>query len=205
MSIEKMKEVWAGQSGVSIPMVDEQQLLQRVRHDGRAFDRRIRRRDTYEILACLLLVVWWALPNKGALGPAWAYWAALGMLAALTLAFVGMRVQLANRRKKYADSLTGEVEWSLHHTRYQVRLLTRVLWWYLLPLFVAGHFHVLHRRGTFTAADWPVVLLVGLCFAVVYWLNQRAVRTRLGPQLERLTEIQAQWQSAGSGEKTPQS
>jgi hypothetical protein len=196
MSFEQLQKRWSTQPDGALPIPDHAALLEKIKADSRDFDQLIARRDRREILGALLLLAFYALPSRHPLGPNWAYWAALGPIGVVTLGFFLLRLRTHRRRRAFGQTLTGELAWSIDHTRFQILLLTQLTWWYLLPLGIGTGFHYYYRRGAaLSTLDWAVGLIVLLTFAVIYWFNQRAVRTKFRPQLEQLTATRAQWQA----------
>ena len=202
MSFEQLQQLWAAQTMGSLPLPDKTVLVEKVKIDSQAFDRLIARRDWREIYASLFLTAFYALPARQPQGPAWAYWISVGAMLGLTAFFFALRYHAWRSHREVTPTLTGELEWSITHTRQQIRLLTHVAWWYLLPLLIAAFSHTLYRHANFALQDWLVGCLLLVVFAAVYWLNQRAVRTKLQPQLDELTVLRDQWQALGQDENS---
>jgi len=193
MSFEQLQEMWARQPVGEVRQANDAALLEKVKSDAEEFDRVIARRDRREIIAGWFLTICYAIPLRHATGPSWAYWASFVPLLGLTLGFMWLRWYIQQKRRDFGTSLTGELNWSIYHTALQIRLLVHVAWWYLLPIIIAAFLHATYRHGLLTPADWWVGGITLLSCAIVYWFNQRVVRTKLTPQLEKLVAIRQEW------------
>ena len=85
------------------------------------------------------------------------------------------------------------MESSLAQVEHQIWLLRNVHWWYLLPLALSalpffGQVAWQERSGGWWTALGVsmVVALVVIVLAVIYWLNQYAVRSELEPRRREL-------------------
>lgn len=203
MNIEDLQALWKTQPS-DAPVVDEATLLKKVKADSATFDRTIRRRDWRELIAALLLAVWYFFPAQPPIGPRWALIAAVSLILVVPLVAVWARRRVQRREPSRSGDLRHELSGAIAHTRLQVRLLRLVTWWYLLPLWVAGLLHELYRHDELARRWWSSQLVVIVPFFIfVYWLNQRAVRKTLQPQLAQLTALEAQWSNLLAAPSAP--
>lgn len=202
MNIEELQALWKTQAAA--PAIDEPALLQKIKAESRSFDRAIRRRDWREFAAALLLIGLWLLPSRVPAGPRWPQVLAVVVVLLVPVFAVLARYRVQRRRPPAELDVRHELAHAVEHTRLQVRLLRSVTWWYLLPLWLAGLLIEYHRSGVISAHWWKMQAWVMLPFFVfVYWLNQRAVRKNLQPQLDQLVALRAEWNDLASGAPPP--
>lgn len=194
MNIEQLQALWKTQPPA--PPLDEAEQLRRTEEESRAFDRIIRRRDRWELLAAVLLAGIFGFKDGAEAGPLWAKIAAMLIVLAVPLFAIVARRRLKPLESSSAvNDLRAAVEHGIQHTRLQLRLLRSVAWWYLLPLWVAALLMAWHEHGEIERRWLMVQVTVVLpVFLVVLWLNRRAVRKNLQPRLERLLALRGGWE-----------
>lgn len=187
MTLDEYRDAWRSEtSDADAP--DEERLLERVREESEAFDRKIRRRDLLETLAAVVVAA------------AFGYEAAtvetlVARLGALIIvgssAFIVWWLRRARKAGParsmdlpVADRLQAERE----RVEIQIRLLESVLWWYAGPLAVGATLFVLGLEAG-TAATLLTLCVIAAGCGFVWWLNRRAVRRRLRPRHEELTRL----------------
>lgn len=182
MNLENYAQLWQSQVP---PELNAD--LERVRRDGERLGRQLFRRDLRELLATALVVIGFSAILL--LGNGWL--TRLG--AGLTLVGCGLTFwQLLSARRLArtpADApLRAQLQAELRGLDRQIRLLRKVLWWYLLPLLGGA---VLVFAGLSGLWWWSLgYALAVLAFgAWVWWLNQRAWRRKLWPQRQRLAQL----------------
>lgn len=110
--------------------------------------------------------------------------------------------------KRFYDSSQAESEddWTvmskvkrqIEKRRKDVKMLDTLLWWHLIPVYVAGvqfsYFMGVERNNFVTPHPELVNFWVGFLafFAFLYWLNKRSVRVHYRPALEKLEAIKKQ-------------
>ncbi|MDZ7781105.1 MAG: hypothetical protein U5R14_14390 [Gemmatimonadota bacterium] len=168
--------------------LDEERLLERVREESDAFERKIRRRDLLETLAAAFVVL--AFGYEAATSTTW-----LARLGALIVIGSSVFVVWWLRRARKAgparsmdltvgDRLRAERE----RVDIQIHLLENVLWWYVGPLAVGTVLFTLGlEAGTAATAVTLSVIAAGCAF--VWRLNMRAVRRALRPRRNELTRL----------------
>lgn len=175
--------------------IDAEQILNEVRRNQRSFTATIFWRDVREVGVAIILL------------PLWLYWGVKFSLPWTWYLMVPALVwvagfMLADRvRHKRQSPAPGEpprvrVERSLGQVEHQIWLLRNVHWWYLLPPALAmlaffGQVAWQARSGGWwtAVAIAEAVIVAAVVFAVVYWLNQYAVRSELMPRRQKLEAL----------------
>jgi hypothetical protein len=173
-------------------------LLAVVQRENRRFERTIFWRDVREISVGLIVAAVFAW-QSGSTG--YAGWIAVALTLVVTAWMLCERRAAERGRENFDDTLQGELDWAVHHTRAQVRILDRIPWAYALPLALAGWLGWLQR---FIFEQVPVSVIVTRMTIVtaivitvamgIIWLNRWAVRKYLRPRLEQLESLRAQFQ-----------
>lgn len=205
MNIEQLQTLWKTQP--LAPALDETEQLLRTEEESRAFDRTIRRRDLWELLAAVLLAGMYGFGGGAAKGPLLAKIAAMLVVLAVPLFAI-----VARRRLKPLESSSGAadlrtaLEHGIRHTRLQVRLLRSVVWWYLLPIWGSTLLMEWHRHGEVGSPRWLKIQLLAVLpvFLGISWLNRYVARKSLQPRLERLLALRREWEQL-SAATTPDS
>ena len=112
--------------------------------------------------------------------------------------------RLQHRQRPNANaSLRACIEISLFQVNHQIRLLKNIFWWYLLPLAIGVGVWIINvsweipPQGRLSRVELAGLLLgssviiCGLTFWLVFWLNQFAVRNDLEPRRKELETLLA--------------
>lgn len=193
MNLDDAKTLWSSDNE---PMRDDRSaqtlsnadIVRLVKKQSDAFDQKIRRRDLLESVAAvavLLFFGWLAWHDPSRLVQA----GSLIIMGGSALIFWRLR----RARTRFADAPADRpVKQMLRHERAkvdaQIHLLESVLWWYIAPLAVGVLLVTIGDNGWsgFTIG-YAVVVVLGS--AIIYALNQRAVRRSLQPRREELTHL----------------
>lgn len=196
MTIDDLKNDWRSQRDEDLVRLTPDEILAYVATRSRRLDRQLRWRDWREYLAAAVALV---VIAPGALRA--TALARVGLVA-LVGAFALMTIAL-HRARRVRDAVKGDesVAEALRTERVrveaQVRLLDRVVFWYVIPISLAV---VLIVAGT-TGMWWATVgiaLFMALVGLVIQRLNAWAVRTSLRPRLAELSRLQAEMDEAGA-------
>lgn len=195
MNPDEFKQAWQRETSQTRLTIDADLLLKEVRRNQQAFAATIFWRDVREVGTSLLMVpVWIYLGLKFSLP--WTWFLALPSLLWIAGYMLTDRMRQKRQSHEQAEPLRQSVQHSLTQVDHQIRLLRRVLWWYLLPLalpILAYCVQVMWRErsgGWLTVLVGSVVLaFVLLVFAGVYWLNQYAVGAELEPRRRELETL----------------
>ncbi len=190
MNLDDLKGAWRSEEAALRHGPKDGELMERVRTQATDLDRAVRRRDRREIAVALVVTVFFLSQFGGASGLTRA--GILLWLAAGTLVVVMLR---RARRPGLESDPTAPLLVALRQERdrvaAQIRLLTTVLWWYILPLALAP---VLIFAGA--VDSWLATAVYGVAVAalgaLVYGLNQRAVDNDLRPHHAEIERMLAQ-------------
>jgi hypothetical protein len=205
MDFDRLRDIWSQQPDPSPARTDDEWIRLILTRD-RSLRRRIRTRDGIELGTAWLMAAGFAWMAAGA-RVRWPWLAAAGIMLALGAVFVRERLRHRPPTGRVAD-VGGSLAQALAEVEHQVRLLTSVLTWYLLPLgvvIVLIDVGAILDRGArmdpgVWARDWPWLLLpfalvipiIAGVFWVVWWANQRAVRRDLLPHRAELMRVMHQ-------------
>lgn len=127
-------------------------------------------------------------------------WDSLALFAAGGLwFFYAAAMYLARRRQQrreeaFESSLRGDLERALDQTRFQMNLARDIVWWGLLPIWVAGGLWVL-TLCHLVAAPLSAYLLMGIFIAgsLVFVVagKQRSITKRFRPRQDELESLRA--------------
>jgi CubicO group peptidase (beta-lactamase class C family) len=197
MNFDEMQKAWQAEGAQARLMVDADLLLKEVQRNQRSFAATIFCRDVREIGVALVMVpVWiflgiqWTLP--------WTWY-----LCVPTLLWIAGFMYVDRRRQRQREARAGntlreQIETSLAQVEHQIWLLRNVLWWYLLPLWVAiviffGHsaWQREQHGESAIATTAGTAAVTAFVFWFVYWLNQYCVRKQLEPRRQELKSLLA--------------
>jgi hypothetical protein len=195
MNPDDLKEAWQKQSTQARMAIDAERLMKQVQRNQQRFNAMIFWRDVREVGVALLMVPLWiylgyqfALPWTWYLMVPAVVWVAGFMLVD--------RVRHKRRPPEPGAPLREHVEHSRAQVEHQTWLLRHIFWWYLLPLALASLAFFGHAAWQDGAGGWLsalslaiVVIVEGLVFAGIYWLNQLAVRCTLAPRRQELEAL----------------
>ncbi len=195
MDPDNFKQAWQTQSSQTRLTIDAELLLKEVRRNEQYFTAMIFWRDVREVGTCLLL-----LPLSIYLGVKlslpWTWYLTVPALLWIAGYMLADRMRHKRQSPEPGEPLRQRVENSLAQVEHQIWLLRNVLWWYLLPLALSclaffGQVAWQERSGGWwmALALSEVVALVVIVLAVVYWLNQYAVRSELEPRRQGLETL----------------
>jgi hypothetical protein len=201
MNFEDLQKTWQSQDAFVKATINADLVLQEVRRNQRQFGATIFWRDVREVGVAFLMTacfIYVAVKTHqwGAGATALAcFWVGVFML-------VDRRLQHRQRPDANA-SLRACIEISLLQVNHQIRLLKTIFWWYLLPLATGvvvwiinlawgipleGRLSRVELAGLLLGSS---VIICGLTFWLVFWLNQFAVRNDLEPRRKELETLLA--------------
>jgi hypothetical protein len=194
MNFEDLQQAWQSQNAGAKMTINTDLLLKEVRRNQQHFRATIFWRVAREvgvtaIMACLFLH--WAMRDRE-----WSlYLLSFACLGVGTFLLVDRWLQ-HQKRPVTNNPLRSCLEASLLQVNHQIWLLKNVLWWYLLPLAAAVGISIgtaiwkTRHAGYAAMIGWGLILLVGgLIYWGIYWLNQFAVRKSLEPRRQELETL----------------
>jgi hypothetical protein len=209
MDFEEMKVIWDSQNDEPLYAINEKALHAQIQRKCRRFNRAILWRDVREVFGGIVCASWIAL--EGGLlfirGQGLALWPkygdmplANGLLLAAAVVFlmpaiamvVGRRRQ-ATRESQFEASLCGDLNRAISQVSYQIRLLGSVVWWGLIPWFLAIAMSLYAISLLRSDSRLEVLLIIGLVVPTVLgfvsWLNRREIKNDLLPRLQNLESL----------------
>lgn len=195
MNPDDLQQAWRSQTTQTRITVDVDLLLQEFQRNQRTFLATILRRDCVEIgVGLLLLPVWFYLGAKLSLPWTW-YLTVPAILWTIGFFLVDRRLH-PQTPSPPGEPLVDFVRNSLAQVEHQIWLLRNVHWWYLLPYTIAIlAFFVqisLRKSDSLLAGIVSLTVLSGfvlLLYALVYWVNQVAVRKLLEPRRREMLAL----------------
>jgi Na+/proline symporter len=194
MDFEDLQKAWKSQDAGTEMTIDADAVLRIIRGDQQRFVAMIFWRDVREVGAAVLLALFFGF--RGIRNHVWTdYCVGIACLGVGTFMMVDRWLQRGNRPTA-TDSLKACIEHSLNQVRHQIWLLKNVFWWYLLPIIAtlglslgASAWHARHNGGSAAISFLIAVVVCGLVYWGVYWLNQFAVRKHLEPRRQELETL----------------
>jgi hypothetical protein len=195
MNPDDYKQAWQTQASQTRLTIDAELLLKEVRRNQWHFTATIFWRDVREVGTALLMVpLWFYMGAKLALP--WTWYLTVPALVWIAGFMLADRMRHRRQPPEPGESLRQRVESSLAQVEHQIWLLRNVFWWYLLPLVLPMLAFLGQIAWETRSRDWlaplvvaPMVLVVVVVFAGVYWLNQNAVRSALEPRRQELEAL----------------
>lgn len=200
---DDLKKAWQSQTSPRRLTLNAELVLNEVRRNERQFATMIYWRDVREVGIALLLVPVWVYLGVRNSSP-WTWYLVIPTLLWIAGFMVVDRMRQRPRQPAPGDNLRGNIGRSLAQVEHQIWLLRNILWWYLLPPFVALTIYFAHlawqsRDGgleAFAKFAAPTVVVTFL-YWFVYWLNQFAVRKELEPRRQELQALLRNLDEAG--------
>jgi hypothetical protein len=197
MDPDPLKRAWQAQAAQTRLVVDAEQILTEVRRNQRYLTAAVFWRDVREVGVTLLLVPVWVYLGITFSLP-WMWYFTVPALLWIAGFLLADRLRHSRRPPEPAEPLLECVERSLSQVDQQIWLLRNIAWWYLLPLAISALAFVGHVAWLERSIGWPtalitalVVVVVGMVFTGVYWLNRAAVRSMLEPRRRELQGLLA--------------
>lgn len=206
MIFEDLEIIWRDKDSQATHTIDDEALRRIVAERARNYRGKILRRDISEIgmdtfvLVLLVAVGFWVFHKNGG--------ARLGDIVPLIVTAIGYafvasfrfisRQRQKGRERKFNDSIRGNLQRLVANSEYQIRLKSKFIWWYMLPI-VPGFFLITLNSVSEAPliAQWLFWSLMGLIFWFIYWGNSRNLRTDLIPQKRELESLLAGLENGG--------
>jgi len=195
MAPDNLQQAWQAQSSQTRVTIDSELLHKEVQRNQRDFLATIFRRDVLEVgTGIVMLPVWLYLGAKYALP--WTWYLSEPALLWVAGFFLVDRIRHKRKPLEPGAPLLQTVQESLAQVEHQIWLLRNVGWWYLLPLAIPMLAFFVHVT-LLTFREWlPAIAFGGFLFVfllvvngLIYYFNQRAVRTQLEPRRQELLAL----------------
>lgn len=204
---QELKDIWRNSSQVEKIKFDLSRLLIDLNNKATKLNNVIRKRDRREIIASALasiLFIYLAYSVPFVI-------ARIGcLLAVASFGYLVYRLRLNRQLKKPVDltlSFKDQLARQRQNMEQEAKLLNTVLYWYILPPFVAQVVFIF-GIGDPSAIGWdsslldhlPVTMagkfrfitIISLFNIFVVWLNKRAVKKNIMPIIEEIDRLQQQ-------------
>jgi len=201
---QELKHIWKHFSENQNIQLDMKQLLRNFKSGMESRERIVRRRDRREIAGAIMGMLFFGYALFVYPYPVSKAGSVLGLIS---LCYLIYKLR-SNRKSKYTQELFLSLKEELKNQKQfmlnQARLLNTVLYWMILPLFLA---HVLFIWGIAKteqpitimeqlAIKWEMklisTLVIGLLYGYIVWMNKRAAIVNWGPLLKQVENIQQQ-------------
>lgn len=196
MKLDDLKAAWKEEISQSVRMEDLSMTT--IMSDVKKIDRDVRFRDFWMIcalaLGALLYLIFGWLTRESV---DWVSRAGvLVFIAATTVMSVALlRARSVTRSDDW--TLRSRIELEIEKLEKQQKLMSRVGYWFLLPMLIANGISLLsgpHTRGGSWAPDTPGLVIFASCaltYAFTYWVVRREAQRKLDPALARLRQLHA--------------
>jgi|GEM_PF-6254882 len=205
MNFEDLQIIWDDEGLSPSYTVDEVALHRIVAKKAHSFRRTIFWRDFREIAVAIpIFALFLGRGIQSALGDGGPF-SLLSIslfLQAFGVAFVGVFLFVSHRHQKrreenFEESIQGNLRKHISNVAYQIRLLSKVFWWYLFPLIPGVILFVAATSESGRINFWIRSLIIFLIFVFVFWLNMRAVSKHLIPQKRELESFLSRLEKNG--------
>ena len=188
MNDNELKALWQKQEWQPPASFSDTELLARMNAKMRRFDRDIFWRDLRELAACGFIFCFFGQYLFQSASTLLHAGAALLVAAGIWIA--GVLMISRRRRKPLPPSAPMREFISAQRSKIgrQRSLLTSVLWWYILPIYIGVALFVFGSGADLRFKIAFVAFYSFLCL-FIYWINQRAVRKRLSPLQNELDQL----------------
>jgi len=209
MNLDELKAVWQSQTSTRRLTIDAEVLLQQLQRNKKSFETAVFWCYFREVGVSLVMVPVWIWIGLRYDLP-WTWYLCIPALLWIAGFMVLDRVRQRRRQPRLGNALRECVEHSLAQVEHLIWLARNVLWWYLLPPGVAiaaffGHIAWMVRDvgwlGELIVAG--MIVVAGLVFWGVYWINQRAIRDELAPRQQELRALIASLNDANPAGELP--
>ncbi len=188
MNDQELKELWRRQAPFAAPSISsDAEVIERMNARLRKFGRALFWRDVREVAACVFIVIWFGSYLLRHLSLLSQIGCGVVILSAVMISAVLLIARRLDRVAEGPVSVSDSLRAQLRSIQRQERLLTNILWWYLLPIFVGAELFVL-GLGISAANGWTLTGVLSFTSVVVYFANRYAVRTKLLPLILDIQE-----------------
>jgi hypothetical protein len=213
MEFEEMKMIWDAQNHEPLYALNEPALHRVVQHRLRDWQRSMARCFALEItigavcgvamLVCasvlafgdpawLATVSWIKAPVTR--GHVWALLAAAAIWFYYVVYMVWSRKHQQRRVEAFDSSLRGDLDRALSQTDFQVATARNIVWWGLIPVWVAVALWVATLFHLEAGPVWAYALLGGIAlggFVIDVACRQRSITNRFQPRRRELESLRA--------------
>ena len=203
-----LQMMWQAEAGRADVRRSIDSLIEVAEARGKAFRRMIDFRDFREIGISVILIPAWIWLGMRTDQP-WTWYLTLGGILWTALYQIWVRQKQKRLAERVPPNATfiESLQEDRRQVQHQIDHLRGVAWWYLLPYGIPLSIYFLHV--SWNLADTWIEILTGaggsilfvvVLYAVIYWINQKAVQVQLQPQRETLDRMIAELRGGVSEE-----
>lgn len=189
MKLDELKRTWKEQKSSSRIEYSKSEIMMLINNKMISFEKDIKSRDRLEIIACVLVIIFFGFILFTTESP-WKQAGSAVLIA--SAAFIWYKLK-ATQKETFGDEhspdrpMSEYLNLELQTIRKHKRLLQNMAWWYLSPMFVGL---LLFTIGFNTSLLWKVVYLavVTVLLGFIWKLNQNAVQKKFDPMINEIEE-----------------
>ena len=181
---DELEQIWHDSAKAERVEIDRVRLLADLNGQLKRFDRVIRRRDVREIVAAVIVIVLFGVGTF--------YYtdilSRIGMILGVLYGILVIVVLKVAKRQKPIEFELPVKEYLVKYRDYldkQKSLLKNIVYWYLLPPFVACLLFFIGQELSMVHLTINLVFILGL-YTGVYFLNRNGVKKSYDPLLKQL-------------------
>lgn len=181
---DELEQIWHDSAKAERVEIDRVRLLADLNGQLKRFDRVIRRRDVREIVAAVIVIVLFGVGTF--------YYtdilSRIGMILGVLYGILVIVVLKVTKRQKPIEFELPVKEYLVKYRDYldkQKNLLKNIVYWYLLPPFVACLLFFIGQELSMVHLTINLVFILGL-YTGVYFLNRNGVKKSYDPLLKQL-------------------
>lgn len=200
----ELKNIWDKSSQKERVKLDITKLLIELKNEMNNFDRKIKRRDRREIIACFIGMVGFGIMTI------YIPFIVTKIACILTIGWFGYVIHRLRNVSRQAEpdvtlSFRDQLNQRKQYLQKQADLLRSVLYWYILPPFIINAIFLfgigdLSTWDSFFAEILPATFaeklaclgFAGAIYAYILWMNRKAAKVNIQPLIDDIEKIQAQ-------------
>lgn len=206
MHEEELKSIWNRSGENHMININLKELIGDLKNNMNKFDRKIRKRDRFEIFGAIGSIFFFAFIGLEFPFPSSKFAAIIGISWGF---YVIYRLKSAQKRKKpdnFSQSIEEQLEEHKQHLQGQKQLLSTVWYWYVLPPFISNVVLFL-GMGDPVDYNWTPILLsppysigqklfviafLTLIYGYIIYINLKAVKVNIQPAIQEVEQMQKQ-------------
>lgn len=201
MNDTELKELWRRQAPMApVDVSSDADVIDRMNARLRKFDRELFWRDVGEVAACGVIAIWFGWYLLVLPSTLTRIGCIIVMLSAAMITAVLLVARRSDRAPVGSVSVSESLRAELCKVARQEKLLTNVLWWYLLPIFGGAELFVLGLNLP-AVNKWVMTGTFVFTGVVVYWANRYVAKRKLRPLI---AEIERTLSTIASLDNDPQ-
>jgi len=186
MNDNELKQIWKDTPNTEDVQFNHQQILEDMNAKIQKIDRSIKWRNVTEILAGVIIAIFFSIQFFRYESDMEKFGAALVVPAALFIIYKLLETRRSQKPVDVSTSIKEQLVNKRDYLKREQKLLKDVLYWYLLPLMIPLLIMVLGRGG-FSTNKLVYLISVFLMTYFIYRLNQKGAE-KYNPYIEQIEE-----------------